>query len=319
MLNVDLVWGTALLYIALLFLVAYYADQRQKQGRSITTNPAAYALSIAVYATSWTYYGSVGKAATTGIDFLPIYLGPTLTAFSWWFLLKKIVRISKQNNITSIADFISSRYGRSQWLGAIITVITLMGIMPYIALQLRAVATSFTIITGYHDFHLGIMERFSPFAPHPGLFSALLLGLFSVLFGARHLSSAERHEGLVAVIALESVVKLVALLTVGVFLTYGVFDGQRLEICWLRDPIDLFFIQIQGSGRVRLEDKIDPSVGLSAIAPIGAKVGKDRPLALVHAAREDAANRAIAQIQAACIIADKPPHQEKVIHALVGA
>jgi phosphoserine phosphatase RsbU/P len=225
MLNVDLVWGTALLYIALLFLVAYYADQRQKQGRSITANAAVYSLSITVYATSWTYYGSVGKAASTGLDFLPIYLGPTLTAFSWWFLLKKIVRISKQNNITSIADFISSRYGRSQWLGAIITVITLMGIMPYIALQLRAVATSFTIITGYHDFHLGVMERFSPFAPHPGLFSALLLGLFSVLFGARHLSSAERHEGLVAVIALESVVKLVALLTVGIFLTYGVFDG----------------------------------------------------------------------------------------------
>ena len=225
MLNVDLVWGTALLYIALLFLVAYYADQRQKLGRSITANPAVYSLSIAVYATSWTYYGSVGKAATTGIDFLPIYLGPTLTAFSWWFLLKKIVRISKQNNITSIADFISSRYGRSQWLGAIITVITLMGIMPYIALQLRAVSTSFTIVTGYHDFHLGLMDRFSPLSPHPGLFSALLLGLFSVFFGARHLVSAERHEGLVAAIALESIVKLVAFVTVGIFLTYGLFDG----------------------------------------------------------------------------------------------
>ena len=226
MLNVDLVWGTALLYIALLFLVAYYADQRQKQGRSITANPTVYSLSIAVYATSWTYYGSVGKAATTGIDFLPIYLGPTLTAFSWWFLLKKMVRISKQNNITSIADFISSRYGRSQWLGAIITVITLMGIMPYIALQLRAVSTSFTIITGYHDFHLGVMDHLSPISPHPGLFSALLLGLFSVIFGARHLVSAERHEGLVAAIALESIVKLVALLTVGIFLTYGLFDGM---------------------------------------------------------------------------------------------
>jgi sigma-B regulation protein RsbU (phosphoserine phosphatase) len=225
MLSVDLVWGTALLYIALLFLVAYYADQRQKQGRSITTTPAVYSLSIAVYATSWSYYGSVGKAATTGVDFLTIYLGPTLIAFSWWFLLKKMVRISKENNITSIADFISSRYGGSQWLGAIITVITLMGIMPYIALQLRAVSTSFAIVTGNHDFHLGLMEHFSPFLPHPGLFSALLLGLFSVVFGARHLVSAERHEGLVAAIALESIVKLVALFTVGIFLTYGLFDG----------------------------------------------------------------------------------------------
>jgi len=226
MLDDNWVWGTALLYIAILFLVAYYADRRQKAGRSITANPAVYALSIAVYATSWTFYGSVGKAATTGIDFLPIYLGPTLTAFTWWFLLKKIVRVSKENNITSIADFISSRYGNSQWLGAIITVITLMGIMPYIALQLRAVATSFTIITGYHDFHFGLMEGFYFPSPHPGLFTALLLAVFSVFFGARHLVSAERHDGLVAAIALESIVKLVAMLAVGVFITYGIFNGM---------------------------------------------------------------------------------------------
>ncbi|GFO66781.1 sodium/solute symporter serine/threonine phosphatase [Geomonas limicola] len=249
MLNVDLVWGTALLYIALLFLVAYYADQRQKQGRSLTANPTVYALSITVYATSWTYYGSVGKAATSGIDFLPIYLGPTLTAFSWWFLLKKIVRISKQNNITSIADFISSRYGRSQWLGALITVITLMGIMPYIALQLRAVSTSFAIITGYHDFHFGFLESISPFSPHPGIFSALLLGIFSTIFGARHLVSAERHEGLVAVIALESIVKLVAFLSVGIFLTYGVFDGMAdlFERLYERDPALLVRLTTLGS------------------------------------------------------------------------
>ena len=226
MLDVNWVWGTALLYIATLFLVAYYADQRQKAGRSITANPAVYALSIAVYATSWTFYGSVGKAATTGIDFLPIYLGPTLTAFTWWFLLKKIVRISKDNNITSIADFISSRYGSSQWLGAIITLITLMGIMPYIALQLRAVATSFTIITGYHDFHIEFMEKVYIPSPHPGFFTALLLALFSVLFGARHLVSAERHDGLVAAIAMESIVKLLAMLTVGTFITWFVFDGM---------------------------------------------------------------------------------------------
>ena len=226
MLGINLVWAVALLYIALLFMVAYYADLRQKAGRSITANPVVYSLSIAVYATTWTYYGSVGKAATTGLDFLPIYLGPTLTAFSWWFLLKKIVRISKENNITSIADFISSRYGRSQWLGAIITMITMMGVMPYIALQLRAVSTSFTIITGYHDFHLGILEYFHLPSPHPGFFSALLLALFSVLFGARHLVSAERHEGMVAAIALESIVKLAAMLIVGGFITYGLYDGM---------------------------------------------------------------------------------------------
>ncbi|UPU34434.1 SpoIIE family protein phosphatase [Geomonas paludis] len=238
MLDVNWVWGTALLYIAFLFLVAYYADQRQKAGRSITANAWVYALSIAVYATSWTFYGSVGKAATTGIDFLPVYLGPTLTAFSWWFLLKKMVRISKENNITSIADFISSRYGSSQWLGGIITVITLMGVMPYIALQLKAISTSFTIITGYHDFHVGFMERVYMPSPHPGLFTALFLAVFSVLFGARHLISTERHDGLVAAIALESVVKLFAMLTVGLCVTYFAFDGmadifQRMQV---KDP-----------------------------------------------------------------------------------
>lgn len=225
MLSVDLVWGTALLYVALLFLVAYYATQRQREGRSITSGAAIYSLSIAVYATSWSYYGSVGKAATTGIDFLPIYLGPTLTAFSWWFLLRKMVRISKENNITSIADFISSRYGRSQWLGGLITLVTVVGIMPYIALQLRAVSTSFTIITGYHDFHVGVMDRILLPSPHPGLYTALLLGIFAMVFGARHLVSTERHEGLLAAIALESVVKLVALLSVGLFITYGIYDG----------------------------------------------------------------------------------------------
>jgi len=112
MLSIELVTGISLLYIALLFLVAYYADKKKEQGHSIISNPHIYSLSIAVYATSWTFYGSVGRAATTGPDFLLIYLGPSLTAVSWWFLLRKIVRISKENNITSIADFISSRYGK---------------------------------------------------------------------------------------------------------------------------------------------------------------------------------------------------------------
>ncbi|MBJ6727483.1 SpoIIE family protein phosphatase [Geomesophilobacter sediminis] len=249
MLSVDLVWGTALLYVALLFLVAYYATVRQREGRSITRGAGIYSLSIAVYATSWTFYGGVGKAATTGLDFLPIYLGPTLTAFSWWFLLRKMVRISKENNITSIADFISSRYGRSQWLGGLITLITVIGIMPYIALQLRAVSTSFTIITGYRDFHVGLMDQILLPLPHPGLYSALLLGVFAMLFGARHLISAERHEGLLAAIAVESVVKLAALITVGFFVTYGIFDGvgdifTRLQ---QKDPLLLHRLTTLGS------------------------------------------------------------------------
>jgi sigma-B regulation protein RsbU (phosphoserine phosphatase) len=225
MLSIELVAGVSILYIALLFMVAYYADKKQEEGKSIISNPFIYSLSIAVYATSWTFYGSVGKAATTGLDFLLIYLGPSLAAFTWWFLLRKIVRISKENNITSIADFISSRYGKSQWLGAIITIIAMLGIMPYIALQLKAVSTTFAIITGNRGIHLLVKEGVS-FAPtHPGLIAALCLTLFSIVFGARHLVSSERHEGLVAAIAVESIVKLAAFISVGIFVTFYLFNG----------------------------------------------------------------------------------------------
>lgn len=222
-----LIAGVSLLYIALLFMVAYYADKKQEKGQSIISNPFIYSLSIAVYATSWTFYGSVGRAATTGPDFLLIYLGPSLSAFAWWFLLRKMVRISKENNITSIADFISSRYGKSQWLGAIITAIAMLGIMPYIALQLKAVSATFAIITGNRGIHLLLREGVAFASPHPGLVAALCLTVFSIVFGARHLVSSERHEGLVAAIAIESVVKLAAFLAVGVYVTYYLYDGVQ--------------------------------------------------------------------------------------------
>ncbi len=113
-----------------------------RTGRSLIDNPNVYSFSLAVYCTSWTFYGSVGRAATSGIDFLAIYLGPTLMAFTWWFLLRRMVRISKEQNIASIADFMSSRYGKSAVLGGIVTLFAVLGIMPYIALQLKAVCTT---------------------------------------------------------------------------------------------------------------------------------------------------------------------------------
>ena len=224
MLQPELVIGVSLLYILLLFIIAAWADKRQASGRSVVANPHIYSLSIAVFATAWTYYGSVGKAATTGLDYLLIYLGPSLTAFSWWFMLRKTVRICRENNITSIADFIGSRYGKSQRLGGLVTLIAVLGIMPYIALQLKAVSTSFEILCGQP--HVSI--------PLPGggdvpvgssALAAGILALFAVLFGARRLSSTERHEGLVAAIALESVVKLCAFLVVGIYVTFFLFDG----------------------------------------------------------------------------------------------
>ncbi|MSM38112.1 MAG: SpoIIE family protein phosphatase [Geobacter sp.] len=225
MLSIELIFAVIFLYILFLFMVAYYADGRRELGRSIISNPYIYALSIAIYATSWTFYGSVGKAATTGLDFLLIYLGPSLAAFSWWFLLRKIVRIAKDNNITSIADFISSRYGKSQWLGALVTIIALMGIIPYIALQLKAVSATFEILVTYIHQQAPALRTMIPSQQQSSFFSALILGLFGVIFGARHLVSSERHEGLVAAIAVESIVKLLAFLAVGIFVCFGLFDG----------------------------------------------------------------------------------------------
>ncbi len=214
-----------LIYIALHFLIATYAYTRYKQGRSIVSNSVVYFLSITVYCTSWTYYGSVGKVATTGLDFIVIYLGPSLTAFSWWFLLRKIVRIAKENNITSIADFISSRYGKSQFLGALITIIAVMGIIPYIALQIKAVSTTFSIICNHPSFNITSEFQNNLILQNSGLLFAIFLCIFGIIFGARTVAITERHEGLVAAIAFEAVVKLLAFLAVGIYVTYFLFNG----------------------------------------------------------------------------------------------
>lgn len=223
--TISSVAAVSLIYITLIFLIAWYAHYRKEAGRSIIGNPIIYSLSLGVYCTSWTFYGSVGKAATTGIDFVLIYLGPSLTAFSWLFLLRRIIRISKEHNITSIADFLSQRYGKSPWLGALVTLIAFLGIMPYIALQLKAVTTSFFLLSGSPS-DSTVFINLGPGATIPvALFLALILALFSIIFGARRLVSSERHEGLIAAVAFESLVKLVALLVVGIFVTYSMFDG----------------------------------------------------------------------------------------------
>lgn len=212
-------------YLGLLFAVAYIGDRRADLGRSIISNPYIYALSMAVYCTAWTFYGSVGRAAVSGFGFLPVYLGPTLAAALGWFVLRKIIRISKVHRITSIADFIASRYGKSATLAAVVTIIAVLGIVPYIALQLKAVSNSFLIIKGYPVIK---MPRLIPeflLIHDTAFYTALLLAVFAVLFGTRHLDATERHEGLVAAIAFESIVKLAAFLAVGIFVTYGIYEG----------------------------------------------------------------------------------------------
>ncbi|HSO62968.1 MAG TPA: sensor histidine kinase [Desulfobacterales bacterium] len=221
--------GTILLvafgYMGLLFAIAYLADRRAAKGRSIISNPYIYALSLAVYCTAWTFYGSVGRAAAGGLDFLPTYIGPTLLCTLGWVVLRKIVRISKVHRITSISDFIASRYGKSSTLGSMVAIIAVLGIIPYIALQLKAISMSFNIINHYP---LIVMPRHVADIPVLGdtaFYVALLLALFAILFGTRHLDATERHEGVVAAIAFESIIKLLAFLCVGVVVTYGIFNG----------------------------------------------------------------------------------------------
>jgi Na+/proline symporter/signal transduction histidine kinase len=212
-------------YLSLLFAIAYYGDKRADAGRSIIANPYIYALSIAVYCTSWTFYGSVGRAASTGIGFLPIYLGPTLTFVLWGFVLQKIIRICKAHRITSIADFISSRYGKSTRLSVLVTLIAVVGIMPYISLQLKAVSTSFNVLVQYPELVMPPVSSRVPVLADTAFLVACLMAMFAILFGTRHIDASEHHEGMVAAIAFESVVKLVAFLAVGIFVTFGLYDG----------------------------------------------------------------------------------------------
>jgi len=212
-------------YLGILFAIAYYGDKRADAGRSIIANPVIYSLSLAVYATSWTFYGSIGRAAVNGVGFLPIYLGPTLMCALWWVVLRKMIRISKVHRITSIADFIAARYGKSAMLGGLVTVIAVVGIIPYIALQLKAVSASFEILLQYPEVVMPPKGRAVALWRDTALYIALLLAAFTVLFGTRHLEATERHEGMVAAIAVESIVKLLAFLAAGIFVTFVVYDG----------------------------------------------------------------------------------------------
>jgi Na+/proline symporter/signal transduction histidine kinase len=213
------------LYLALLFAVAYFGDKRADAGRSIIANPTIYALSLAVYCTTWTYYGSVGRAASSGLGFVPIFLGPTLVVALWWFVMLKMVRIGKTHRITSIADFIASRYGKSHLLGGLVTVIAVLGVIPYIALQLKAVSSSYAILTHYPHIVMPAKAGTVSWMADTTLYIALIMAAFTILFGTRHLDATERHEGMVAAVAFESVVKLVIFMAVGVFVTFGIFDG----------------------------------------------------------------------------------------------
>ncbi|MER6333376.1 SpoIIE family protein phosphatase [Streptomyces sp. NPDC001034] len=212
-------------YLGLLFAVAFYGDRRADSGRSVINNATVYALSFGVYATSWTYYGSVGWAATSGVGFLTVYLGPTLMLALSWLVLRRIIRISRRHRVTSLADFVSARYGKSTALGCLVTIIAVVGVVPYISLQLKAVSLTFAIVRRHPEIASTPQLSRIPLFQDTGLYAALVLAAFTIVFGTRHLDATERHEGMVAAIALESVVKLVAFLSVGIFVVFWMFGG----------------------------------------------------------------------------------------------
>lgn len=239
MLSSELVIGASFGYLMLLFAVAYWGDHRAQAGRSVIASPWVYALSMGVYCTAWTYFGSVGRAASAGVWFLPIYLGPTLAMVLAWVVLRKMVRIAKTYRITSIADFIASRYGKSPTLAGTVTLITLVGIVPYIALQLKAVSVAYAVLTAAPSAGSLTPRLVSGWWNDSTLYIALALAGFTIVFGARHLDNTERHEGMVAAIALESVVKLLAFLAVGLFVTYGIFGGVTELFAAVRERPEL--------------------------------------------------------------------------------
>jgi Na+/proline symporter/signal transduction histidine kinase len=211
----------ALGYVTFLFLIAFAAERRASTGRqSWIRSSLVYTLSLSVYCTAWTFYGAVGNAARSGLEYITIYLGPTLVLLGWWLLLRKLVRIGRAQRITSIADLISSRYGKSNGLGVIVTLLAVVGTTPYIALQLQSVTLSFGVFADIDGSGRMLVEP-----DLTGLWVAVGLTLFTILFGTRNLDANERHHGVVMAIAVEAVVKLVALLAVGVFVVWGLADG----------------------------------------------------------------------------------------------
>ncbi|MEM1317512.1 MAG: hybrid sensor histidine kinase/response regulator, partial [Pseudomonadota bacterium] len=218
-------WGiilAAIGYLLLLFIVASIGDRDRSTSRSPAARSAIYALSLAVYCTSWTFFGSVGYAATSGLDFIGIYLGPILMLTLGYPLMRHIVRVAKAERITSVADFLAARYGKSTTVGAVAAIIAVLGTVPYIALQLKAISEAVNImLAGTRPSLLELQG-----APvDTSVAISILLATFAIAFGTRHADATEHQRGLMMAVAMESIIKLVAFLAAGLFITFAVFDG----------------------------------------------------------------------------------------------
>ena len=205
-------------YVMVLFAIAYWGDNADQRNFSGASRTIIYGLTLAVYCTSWTFYGAVGSAADNGWGYLPIYLGPMAVIFFGWGMIHRIVTISKRQNLTSIADFIAARYGKARSLAILVTVIATIGSVPYIALQLKAVAAGFDIVSNYSSAGAAQYDT--------ALVFAAALAVFAILFGTRKIDVTEHHDGMMLAIAFESVVKLFAFVAVGLF-AWSLLDNAQ--------------------------------------------------------------------------------------------
>ncbi|MFT3897388.1 MAG: PAS domain-containing hybrid sensor histidine kinase/response regulator [Thermomonas sp.] len=207
----------ALAYVGLLFTVAWWGERHPRFGQGARMRPVVYALALAVYCSSWTFYGAVGTAARTGLGFLPIYLGPILLLLFGWRIIERLALASGRHRIVSIADFLSSRYGRARGLAAVVAMLAVVAAIPYFALQFKAVGMSVGVMSG--------QPLARDWYADPALYVALMLAVFAILFGTRRIDATEHHRGMVLAIALESLVKLVAFVAIGV-LALGAMPGD---------------------------------------------------------------------------------------------
>ncbi|WP_086481537.1 hybrid sensor histidine kinase/response regulator [Oceanospirillum sanctuarii] len=214
----------SLIYIAILFSIAWWGDAKAKRSKARLTSrrPFVYSIALGVYCTSWTFYGTVGQATHSSWTYLSIFLGPIIMYVLFSGLIRKIIRVSKKQNITSIADFIASRYGKTQSLAILVTLIALVGTLPYIALQLKAVTMSYNVITSYPA---PLTEKSVELFSDTGFYVAIMMAIFAIIFGTRNVDATEHHDGLVLAIAFESIIKLLAFMVVGASITYGMFNG----------------------------------------------------------------------------------------------
>ena len=230
----SLILMLSLAYLGLLFVIAHAGERHAVRWSRGRLGPVIYALSLSIYCTSWTFYGSVGRAVTNGLDFTLIYVGPALVIILAWPVMTRIVAVAKQQNVTSIADFLGARYGRSRAVAVLATLIAVVGAMPYIALQLQAVSFSFEALSGHM---LGLPEDpgYVPIWQDTALIVTLLMVAFTIVFGVRHVEASEQHRGMMLAIAIESLVKLFALLIGGAFVVWWMFDGPSSLLAAARD------------------------------------------------------------------------------------